>query len=151
MEKEIFDWLERYRITTPTILPRSSPRRLFHFPTLRKLLSGLRQALGSATSQCHRGEILYIIYFKPRRSNVHFTIWVEWLWDIVQYTLHTYTYAYKTCTSQSLSSIYIEGMLRKSDRQVTLLRHCVQVCKSCLAYDLLLNFTNLQGWLVLAG
>lgn len=25
MEKEIFDWLERYRLTTPTILSRSSP------------------------------------------------------------------------------------------------------------------------------
>lgn len=25
MEKDIFDWLERYRLTTPTTLPRSSP------------------------------------------------------------------------------------------------------------------------------
>lgn len=127
MEIEIFDWLERYHPTTPTILSRSSPRGLFHFPTLKKLLSGLRQALGSATSQCIRDEILYIIYYKPQRSNVHFTIWVECFWDIVQtvqYTLLTLRLIkhVRHFLRYGCISLRIEGMFRKSDGQVTLLR-----------------------------
>lgn len=41
-------------------------------------------------------------------------------------------------------SLKIEGMLRKSDVETVVTLNFVHLCKSCLAFNLLLNFMNLQ-------